>query len=256
MPDQTTQTTADDARHLIEVRPSSGKGLGIFAISDIPKSTRVLAETGLFGTVPRPRRSTEIVKMFDNLSKQQQAQYLSLSSLDNTQPLGPNTPEARIYGKRLPQVNNICVIHNSNSFGDVFLIGSRSNHSCVANVTWNFNTNLMKMTFHTARDVKAGEELLISYVGGSKISKAFRQLQIDGYGFKCVCPACENTEEGKKKDAKRIQAFHLIGEVFTIAKSVNLRTAKKTYTDMLANVTQVAGLEKSEGLMDLEIVET
>jgi hypothetical protein len=36
-----------DSRHPIEVRDSIGKGLGIFAISDIPRVTRVITEAAL-----------------------------------------------------------------------------------------------------------------------------------------------------------------------------------------------------------------
>lgn len=36
-----------DSRHLIEVKVSGTKGLSVFAIVNIPRGTRVLAETGL-----------------------------------------------------------------------------------------------------------------------------------------------------------------------------------------------------------------
>jgi hypothetical protein len=68
-----------DARHLIEVRASSGKGQGIFAKTDIPRGTRVIAEPPLLKIDdPKNGDARTIVRAFDSLPISQQNLYLGL----------------------------------------------------------------------------------------------------------------------------------------------------------------------------------
>jgi SET domain-containing protein len=47
-------------------------------------------------------------------------------------------------------------------------------------------------TFHSIRDIEAGEELTISYISGFCVHDE-RQAQLKKWGFQCSCPACRDT---------------------------------------------------------------
>ena len=47
------------------------------------------------------------------------------------------------------------------------------------------------MQLHASRDIKAGDELVVSYLSPDS-SFAERRVQLAAYGFVCKCPACVN----------------------------------------------------------------
>lgn len=71
-------TTVSDARHLIKVRESTGKGLGVFAKADIPRGTRVISEPARLEVPEQNPPAKDIIQAFERLLPSQQKSYLGL----------------------------------------------------------------------------------------------------------------------------------------------------------------------------------
>jgi hypothetical protein len=64
-----TTTSPLDARHLIEVKATEGKGLAIFAKEKIPRGTRLVAESPLLkAPVDHTTGGADVASAFNNLS--------------------------------------------------------------------------------------------------------------------------------------------------------------------------------------------
>lgn len=75
---------------------------------------------------------------------------------------------------------------------------SMFNHSCTPNVVKAHGTG-WRMTFTTLRNVPAGTELCISYVGLDALGKDRRESLRDQFGFDCQCVKCEREKQGREK---------------------------------------------------------
>jgi hypothetical protein len=180
-----------DGRWLIEVKETPEKGLGIFAKMQIPRGTRIIAETPLLRATAFSTHCVNVQDAFERLSSAKQHAYLQLHGYASpTLKKDNNWPS-------LPELNRkVLAIFAANRWGsDVFWLASRFNHSCIPNVHNAYNPTIRMETFHSTRDIEAGEELTISYVSGISVRDE-RQAQLKSWGFQCSCPACEDTSEG------------------------------------------------------------
>ena len=119
----------------------------------------------------------------------------------------------------------VVAIFNTNSFGcnaiengaGIFLKPSRLNHSCLPNAIFDWNDLLGELTIHAQRDIAAGEEVTIPYVGLLQ-SRVVRRSQLQrNWGFCCRCRACE-LADGPSRIAsceRRIRLGELNGRVPT-----------------------------------------
>lgn len=196
-----------DFRHLIEVRPSPGKGQGTFAKTDISKGTRILAEQGLLGLYGIPATFRDVIQAFERLSKPKQEEYLTLHAFTNKDASHAKMEDGTVI-KLSPLHSRVCEIWNANSWGDVYVLGSRFNHSCIPNVNAIYNDKIKGMTFHVVRDIKANEEHLVMYNKGTDKPRELRQQELERFGFICNCPACEDTPFGRKKEERRAQLYN------------------------------------------------
>jgi len=115
-------------------------------------------------------------------------------------------------------------IFAANAFGDVFLLGSRINHSCTSNNHSAYNTSFRKETFHHVRDIVAGEELAISYNDGTDRTKSQRQGELDKWGFVCTCPTYQITTEEREREARHALLFSLDEELAITMRTGNSKS--------------------------------
>lgn len=95
--------------------------------------------------------------------------------------------------------------HHLGNFPDV----SRFNHDCRPNVAFRIDDQLTHRT-HAVRDIKAGEELTLSYMNPFE-THAVRQQHIMGsWGFQCTCPHCSMAEKDIQESDARL---HEIDEI-------------------------------------------
>jgi hypothetical protein len=78
---------------MYEIKTSPGKGLGVFALQDLPAATLLLSESPLIESRPWDHSTSDIKRQFDKLTKKQQKKYMALHSSHN-----PNFPHpATVY---------------------------------------------------------------------------------------------------------------------------------------------------------------
>lgn len=109
-----------------------------------------------------------------------------------------------------------CVLIQSTRFeaggsSAIFLKCSRFNHACHphAACTYTWDAKLERLVVSTLREVAAGEELTISYMG-KQVDRRLLQLN---YGFQCDCPGCLEAKEAEAKVQKEAAACHRSGEI-------------------------------------------
>lgn len=84
-----------------------------------------------------------------------------------------------------------CTLENGSSPTGVFVTMSRSNHSCVSNVEHYFVERQGIKRLTSCRNIAAGEELCIAYIGPAEEATATRRRQLrERYGFGCTCKGC------------------------------------------------------------------
>ncbi|KAJ5797553.1 uncharacterized protein N7503_006849 [Penicillium pulvis] len=236
---------------LIEMKEAGHKGLGMFAKVDIPRGTRVIAETPLLNTQLNDDgdpESKQILQGFELLTPPQRDSFLGLSGYASTIFKMSVTDEFKQAWEDIPELHRtVLSIFKANAFGGmIFLTGSRINHSCIPNLNYAYNNVLEKGTFHAVRDISAGEELTVMYIDGANRPRTRRQSELLQWGFLCVCPACEHTPEGDLKEKRRLELF-LIDQVLTINE---LSGAQESARGALQLAQKMAGIQKSEGLVN------
>lgn len=154
--------------------------------------------------------------------------------------------------QQIPELHRrVLAIYAANAFGNVFLLGSRINHSCVPNIHFANNSVLEKETFHAIRDIMAGEELTITYICGTNRTQSQRQAELDKWGFRCTCPACEDTLQGRRREEKRAGLLALDQKL-----AMNIRIGggtNESYKKGLEMAQKIAAIQKSEGLLNREL---
>lgn len=228
--------TVLDGRHLIEVRETPGKGLGIFARTHIPRGTRIIAEKPLLRATIVSTHGVNVQDSFERLSLAEQHAYLQLYGYAS-----PTLQKDNDWAS-LPELNRkVLAIYAANRWGrDVFWLASRFNHSCIPNVHNAYNPMIQMETFHNIRDIQAGEELTISYISGISMRHE-RQAQLKKWGFQCRCPACEDTQEGNALE-KELCRLTLLNR----ALEVNVPSTH-LYEKMLDTYKKMAALLRSIG---------
>ena len=76
----------------------------------------------------------------------------------------------------------------------VYTVASLINHSCAPNVDVSFAGNDHDITLRTNQDVRANEQLTISYIDGS-LDAHERARQLAMYGFTCECERCREERD-------------------------------------------------------------
>jgi hypothetical protein len=228
------------------VKESTGKGLGVFATTDIPRGARVLAEEPLLKVDEEYGSAKDILPAFERLSVSQKNSYLQLRGYAGAAFKRSAEKEiGRAWQAMSLMEREILAIWAANAFGHVYLLGSRFNHSCIPNINFAYNPALHKETFHAVRDITAGEELTITYIDGMNRKKRQRQVELDKRGFVCDCQACENTKDGERKEEIRAEMFNLDQE---LAIQLRHRTPA-AWSQALKVAQRLAAMQKSEGLL-------
>lgn len=238
-----------DAR-LIEVKDSALKGLGVFAKANIPCGSRVIAEPALLEV--KGGNAKDIVRAFESLPLSQQSLYLDLHGHACEPFKRAAERDMEQNWQQIPELlRRVLTIYAANAFGNVFLLGSRINHSCIPNIHFANNPVLEKETFHAIRDIMAGEELTITYIGGTNRTRSQRQAELDKWGFRCTCLACNNTLQGREREQKRAELFALDQQ---LAMSMRIGGGtNKSYRKGLRIAQKMASIQKSEGLLNREL---
>ena len=175
---------------LYEIRQTTDKYFGVFAVQEISCGTRIMSEEPLLTREPR-EDSLEIPSKFAALPKIKQDLFLALDHTKRPK-IDSCRAERRGCEKRfakakltLPSVDQVKIlsIFENNRFPKedcpqcmedgtkVFTDASRVNHDCLPNAQHAWNNNLGRGTLHATCTIQAGEEILVSYCGLDKTQK-------------------------------------------------------------------------------------
>ncbi|RAL58416.1 hypothetical protein DID88_005121 [Monilinia fructigena] len=164
-----------------------GKGIGLVAIQDIPKSTRIICEAATLtgpNSLPVEELRSCLVEQFHALSEHQQKEFLALSNIrqfkdaselycgiycTNALPLN----EIDSSGGHLTQADR----------GGVFLEACRINHACDENAAANWNEDTEHLTVTASKDILKDEEITIYYLARRNNYKARRACLLQDFDF-------------------------------------------------------------------------
>lgn len=256
---------------LVTVSRSPNKGLGLFAVQDIPAGTLIVGEKPLMVLRHDQRERLGVFSQFEQLAPEDKTRYLDLSYHPKHMErffhayLMPSPASQALLSDFLPQDGTplskskllLCAqvfsIFRTNSWGDgppghsdsraqVYLTLSRPNHSCIPNMhPGDRGKDSGYFNFRATTDIKAGEELTVRYFECA-LPLAERQRKASGtWGFICECPACDVNDlsvnsaafEFAVKELKRLKKDPYIDRKGNVKRQGYAILSPKTLQDML-----------------------
>ncbi|KAK7711386.1 SET domain-containing protein 5 [Diaporthe eres] len=200
---------------MLEARPAGdGMGKGLFATVDISVGTRILLENPIILLPQSPTPFREFCQAARSMDSDMNGlrdlhcnalllnEHLPGNILAQIRSEDPqNTIDfrddslmdlIRLYATYY--TNAVTIIEDGEDVGSaVFRTFSNVNHSCKPNVFSIFSTKTNRQTVYAGWNIKAGEQILISYFGGNEdfmtCERRLEQTRRD-WGFTCACEAC------------------------------------------------------------------
>lgn len=168
---------------MFELKPTPDKGIGAFAIQDIPAGTSFHREIPIM-----------IFTMKDHFISERDVvdKYNKLTDTDKI-----IFDQARHDTSHPPHCTCKKGVASANSFRNpprIYPIGSRFNHSCDPNMMMLAPVEGIYQTFRTLKQVSAGEELCFNYsaIKLTYLPTAERKVQMrkEIFHFDCLCSFC------------------------------------------------------------------
>jgi hypothetical protein len=262
-----------EGQTVYKIRPSAGKGLGIFATASILRGHRIIREKPLMTAplLPDVLSSWGIHDRFSRLDTADQERYLQLhASQAITDLVLPSIPRilppsfrdhtARVVSIFRTNAFRLQYVTDGGEIEDgtegVFSIASRINHSCCPNAGYTWNSNLDSVTIHAIKDIAVGEEITISYVLPT-MDLFQRWSALDGYGFVCHCPAC--TDPVRSASRERRELISRLNEDLGFYDKRNAVVGVPSSGPLSSRLVDGSGVEKPlsvvQELVDLLIAE-
>jgi hypothetical protein len=131
--------------------------------------------------------------------------------------------------------------------GGMFPIISRINHDCRPNTQHTWNSSIKQETIHAIRDIKAGEEITISYnLGGPRQLR--RERMKEEFKFDCACSLCAPPVEGLQESDDREIRMQLLDDAIGDADRLMASLGRA-----LADCLELLQLYKSEAITDARV---
>ncbi|CZT47144.1 uncharacterized protein RSE6_07675 [Rhynchosporium secalis] len=175
----------DTVGNLIEVREAEYKGLGVFALCDIPPRTILLCESPLVILQDNGARTDPLDASVNALSPERKKTFFSLHSYSRNK--NESLSRSIIYSNGYSIMNDLAT--------GLFETASRINHSCVPNSQYTWKDSIGRIVFWNRFKVLAGEEVTVDYGHKKKYLKHI-------YGFDCMCGGCTDSGSDGKSDGK------------------------------------------------------
>lgn len=199
--------TSIEATPPLEVRPSPGRGFGLFAVDHIPAYSRVLEDHSLlsmsqgddlpqlwdkYEALPIEDRQT-----FDALSPPAYQTDKETSMIVKLRARGYSASQARRMARVSSRFQGNAFYAGMNggdwSYGHLLFPNvARINHSCTPNAHAHYRAVTGAEYIYALRDIQAGEEIEISYLQLTA-PRVERKQRMNSWSFVCRCPACSRT---------------------------------------------------------------
>jgi len=112
-------------------------------------------------------------------------------------------------------------------------------YSCSPNAEFEFSLGSFSLQFHTLRDIKAGEEIFVSYTDVD-VPAAERRERLAPYGFTCACNSCSRaTPESDKfrqaaaSEMKTLDARYRIAKEYDQKRNNGMRLVREIILPMV-----------------------
>lgn len=215
------------------LKPSPGKGWGLFATKDVQKDSLIMTEEAVLTGPADMNMDGKSVAHILAVGSLVDRQYndLPASSKQQLDCLRIGWQEGyEAFSEENKHLFNMLHRHSTKEFKDtscnattdlltrnMFIIGakgrvigqglypihSRMNHSCVPNVNVEFWDMGIKRESYARCDIKAGSELTFTYSGRYEVMTS--QERREALGFVCDCKACQpGTTFNQLSDVRRI----------------------------------------------------
>jgi hypothetical protein len=199
-----------------QVLSASGKGVGVFALLDMPQGTEIFSEEALISIEAIPVSEKQVEEEVGKLADAESARFYALTS------------------KPPPYTSLPHAIYMNNAFTrtqhtELFVGISRINHSCIPNATFIFHPHTNRGTVRLVKDIKKGQEITISYLAPDGISQTYEERKNDleeNWNFDCRCEACGADAEAKEKSDKRRRALKPLCEKLLQSTKLTLQEAR------------------------------
>jgi len=235
------------------VRPSPGKGLGVFALHDVDVGSIIMREAPIL-VIKRPDFVKGTGYPMSAISQLVRSEFALLSPREQEEVMNL-TYHATEAEKE--SSDRLGLIFRSNAYNTGEGIGlfpkiARINHSCRPNTSYYWNAKLNKRVVYANRKIKKGEEVFDSYIS-LLLPHEERQKRLDSYGFTCSCEACamENgaVRESDKRRADIRNALVDLGPQSTLTLPES-KSAKRQARKNVKTSLQLVELVQREGLAD------
>ncbi|KAI5894521.1 SET domain-containing protein [Schizophyllum commune H4-8] len=174
---------------LHRVAPAAGAGLGVFAVHDLGAGELVFSERPLL-VVPTSVTECEWEACAARLPPAALGALVALADVD---PRGGGRPAARRIRTNGVRVPSLC--DSGTDYLAVGALSARVNHSCAPNAVLRFDSRALTLELRVLRDVRAGDELRVSYVDAG-LPLAARRAALAPWRFACDCSCCASGDAG------------------------------------------------------------
>ncbi|CCA71099.1 hypothetical protein PIIN_05034 [Serendipita indica DSM 11827] len=201
----TVSAPLHDLENPFKITTSDTAGQGLLATVDIQPGRLILSERPLFVTRSElPASSSQIETylqvLFARLPQVQQAIFSKLENCKFPLECGPLLGRLRTNGFTFNPYPG------APPHAGVFATLSRCNHSCGPNAFAHFNHQTWAIELRASRAIKAGEEIVISYVDVLDPCLKRRAQLAANYEFTCKCKWCTFPKSKKvESDARRTE---------------------------------------------------
>merc|ERR1719362_578186 len=261
-----------------------GRGKSVVACKNIPAGKRVIEELPLLSLKFTGRADDDLLNVawcYDRLSQSDKDSIMDLCHLEEPSvgllaalelypPQASELPPSmtieelrRVASKVDCNIIRIVILSSVHEkwtgveSGDVscavYQACSRFNHSCEPNIGRRFDADGC-MSLHTLRDIEAGEEMTISYLGDAELlqNTERRRWQLQPWGFRCSCPRCEDLV-----DPTRVFHCTSCGDGLVLAGSqlddLSGRTCELCSAEMSATCAASSIVTEQSALIELEV---
>ncbi|KAJ4296811.1 hypothetical protein N0V90_006859 [Kalmusia sp. IMI 367209] len=181
---------------------TSTKGRGVFAKTDFAAGALLISEYPLLALSHFEKPFTELIADFSALDQASKDLILDLHYHDSLHFCKSIRKELNIRGewehirrKYGADATQMLAAFDTNAIGPhLGVITAMLNHSCVPNAYAAFDDNVGEITVHSIREIRANEEICISYLEGAQLfapKDLRREVLHLRQGFTCTCECCE-----------------------------------------------------------------
>ncbi|KAK1220594.1 hypothetical protein PQX77_016646 [Marasmius sp. AFHP31] len=205
-------------RTIFNVVDLKGKGKGAIAARDIKQGELLIQESPLLTVPDEPIPESLLTPILQNLTSAQSKALFSLSytrlktekdekvNLDTK----TQTPRERyLLAEGIVTNNAVGIIRDGQRTLGVFPRMARLNHGCASayNLAYGWRAEEEELRVYALKEIKEGDELLISYIDSRQPREGRIQKLQEAYGFTCTCPICSLPPKESEKSDELLSQF-------------------------------------------------